>query len=194
MDDGMISFHTRPDGQRYFTNADMARMVEQGLIDPEDRWELIEGAWYDMGSEGFEHWNLRSALLEEVILQLGRNSGFRASSEGSIYLSPDTEVRPDLIICRSGVTSNALEGEDISLIIEVMKTSHQRDREVKMPVYAATGVPELWLIDMDTRKTDCMTDPDTANRVYQSRRVVDFEEALIPGALSNISVRLTDMV
>lgn len=48
----MISFHTRPDGQRYFTNADMARMVEQGLIDPEDRWELIAGARYDMGSEG----------------------------------------------------------------------------------------------------------------------------------------------
>lgn len=190
MDDGMISFHTRPDGQRYFTNADLARMVEAGLIDPEDRWELIEGAWYDMGSEGFEHWDLRSALLQEMVLQLGRGSAYRASTEGSIYLSNDTELRPDLIICSANVQSNAMTAEDIFLVAEIMKTSHQRDRELKMPVYAAAGVSELWLIDMDTRKTDCLTDPDTVNRVYQTRRVIDFDKPLVPGALSQVSVTL----
>lgn len=194
MEDGFISYSIRPDGERYFTNADMARMVEQGLIDPEDRWELIRGAWFDMGSEGFEHWNLRSALLEEVILQLGRNSGYRASSEGSIYLSHDTEVRPDLIICRSGVTSNALKGEDISLIIEVMKTSQRRDRELKLPVYAAASVPEVWLVDLDGETVEVCRGPDPAQEVYAGRKTLAFTDAASPQAFPGISIRIEDLI
>lgn len=194
MEDGFISYHTRPDGQRYFTNADMARMVEQGLIDPDDRWELIEGAWFDMGSEGFEHMGLRHRLAQFFSATLGYPSDLIVGTEGSFYLSNDTEVRPDLIVYRADVASSEMTSKDILLVAEIMKTSHQRDRELKMPVYAATGVPELWLIDMDTRKTDCLTDPDTTNRVYQSLRVVDFVDVLTPGALSNISARLSDMV
>ena len=188
MDDGMIFFHTRPDGERYFTNADMARMVEAGLIDPEDRWELIRGAWFDMGSEGFEHWTLRSALLEEMILQLGRNSGYRASTEGSIYLSRDTEVRPDLIVCRSDVTTNELTGEDIALIAEVMKTSHRRDTELKQPVYAASGVPELWLIDLDAGLIHVLREPDREAEVYRQQVTLRADEPFSPLHFPDVSV------
>ena len=194
MEDGFISYHTRPDGQRYFTNADMARMVEQGLIAPDDRWELIEGAWFDMGSEGFEHWNLRSALLEEIILQLGRNSGYRASSEGSIYLSHDTEVRPDLIVCRSGVTTNELAGNDIFLIVEVMKTSQRRDRELKLPVYAAAGVPEVWLIDLDGGKVEVFRTPNAAKQTFKDVSMASFDAQLSPQAFQNISICIEVLV
>lgn len=71
-----------------------------------------------------------------------------------------------------------------------MNTSHQRDRDVKMPVYAATGIRELWLIDMDTRKSECLRNSDTTNRVYQTRRIVDFEDMLIPAALEQVFVKL----
>jgi hypothetical protein len=37
---------------RRFTSHDVARMVEAGLIDPDERIELIDGEIIDMGSEG----------------------------------------------------------------------------------------------------------------------------------------------
>ena len=64
MADGLISFTLDADGKRRFTNADLARMVERGLIDPEDRWELIAGEWFDMPSEGFEHMDVRTRLVQ----------------------------------------------------------------------------------------------------------------------------------
>ncbi|MEL6754629.1 MAG: Uma2 family endonuclease [Pseudomonadota bacterium] len=194
MEDGFISYHTRPDGERYFTNADMARMVEQGLIDPEDRWELIRGAWFDMGSEGFEHMDLRTALVQEIILQLGRQGEFRVGSEGSIFFSHDTELRPDLIVYRADVGTNEMTGSDISLVIEVMKTSQRRDRDRKVPVYAGAGVPEVWLIDLDAETIDILRTPDTSNEVYTNASTAAFTSELSPASFQNVAIRISDLI
>ncbi|MEM9739537.1 MAG: Uma2 family endonuclease [Pseudomonadota bacterium] len=188
MEDGFISYHTRPDGQRYFTNSDMARMVEQGLIDPDDRWELIRGAWYDMGSEGFEHMDLRTRILREMTLQMGRRSDVLISTEGSIYFSRDTGLRPDLIIYRADVGTNEMTGDDIFLIAEIMKSSHQRDRVEKLPVYAAAGVPEVWLIDLDARQVDAARAPVRDSESYSTVQRREFNDKLTPSNFPNISI------
>ena len=193
MDDGMISFHTREDGERYFTNADMARMLEAGLIDPDDRWELIRGAWFDMGSEGFEHMTMRTRIVREVILQIGRRPDVEISTEGSIYLFKDTEVRPDLIIYRSDVGSNEMSGADIFLIIEIMKTSQRRDRDLKMPAYASAGIPELWLVDLDAREVSVLKSPNQQAGGYEKQRISNFDLVLAPDAFPGVSLKMSDL-
>ncbi|MCI4646149.1 MAG: Uma2 family endonuclease [Hyphomonadaceae bacterium] len=194
MEDGFISYHTRPNGQRYFTNADMARMVEQGLIDPEDRWELIRGAWFEMGSEGFEHMDARTALVHFFSAALGFPSSYRVGSEGSIFFSHDTELRPDLIIYRADITSNEMSGDDIFLVAEIMKTSQHRDMELKRPIYARAGVPELWLIDLDEKRVHVLRTPDTEQAIYREQRSLGFEDAITALAFPEISLRLADLV
>ena len=193
MDDAFISYHTRADGERYFTNADMARMVEAGLIDPDDRWELIRGAWFDMGSEGFEHMDARTNLVQEIILQLGRRNDVKTNTEGSIFLFHDTEVRPDLIIYRADVGTNEMTGEDIFLIIEVMKSSQRRDMQLKRPVYAAAGVPELWLIDLDAARVHVFRQPDTEAETYGEAVEHGPDASLSPEAFPNVSLSLNDL-
>jgi Uma2 family endonuclease len=194
MEDGFISYHTRPDGQRYFTNADMARMVEQGLIDPDDRWELIEGAWFDMGSEGFEHMSVRTRIMRRIIEQLVGRNDVEIGTEGSIFFSQDTELRPDIIIYRADVGTNEMTGADIFLIAEIMKTSQRRDRELKLPVYAAAGVPEVWLIDLDGDTVEVCRRPDTEKSVYTVREALAFTDTTAPTAFPQVSLRLADLV
>lgn len=38
--------------------------------------------------------------------------------------------------------------EDVLLIIEVADTTSGYDREVKAPIYARSGVPEVWIVDL----------------------------------------------
>lgn len=194
MDDAFISYHTRADGERYFTNADMARMVEAGLIDPEDRWELIRGAWFDMGSEGFEHMDVRTNLVQLFSARLGYPSDFKVGTGGSIFLSHDIEVRPDLIIYRADVGTNEMTGADIFLVIEVMKSSQRRDMQLKRPVYAAAGVPELWLIDLDAARVHVFRQPDTEAETYDEAVEHGPGAPLSPEAFPNVSLSLNDLL
>lgn len=193
MDDAFISYHTRPDGERYFTNADMARMVEAGLIDPDDRWELIRGAWFDMGSEGFEHMTIRGRLLRAIAEQLIGRRDIKIGTEGSIFLSHDTEVRPDLIIYRADVGTNEMTGTDIFLVIEVMKSSQRRDLELKRPVHAAAGVPELWMIDLDDAHVHVCRDPDSQAETYSEVTQYGPDTPLSPRAFAEVSLSLNDL-
>lgn len=188
MDGNLLPYHQREDGQRYFTNADMARMVELGMVDPEDRWELIRGEWFDMPSESYEHMDVRTLLHTEITLQLGRRPDLRINSEGSVFLFHDTELRPDLVVYRAGLGTNEMSGRDIFLIAEVMIASKHRDSVLKRPVYAAAGVPELWLIDLDRATITVLRDPREGD--YRSETTLDADTPVSPLAFQDISIAL----
>jgi Uma2 family endonuclease len=38
--------------------------------------------------------------------------------------------------------------EDVLLVIEVAETSAAVEREVKAPLYARYGIPEVWVVDL----------------------------------------------
>ncbi len=188
MDGNHISYSPDADGRRRFTNADLAQMVAQGLVDPDDRWELIRGEWFDMPSESFEHMDVRTALNMLFSARLGWPSDYRVNSEGSFFLSQDTELRPDLAIYRAGVGSNEMAGSDLYLVAEVMKSSQRRDRELKRPVYAEAGVPELWLIDLDAGTITVCREPQAG--AYRSETTVGAETGISATAFPEITISL----
>ena len=69
------------------------------------------------------------------------------------------------------------EPADILLTIEVAETSLQFDRRVKAPLYAAAGVPRLWIVDLDAGAIErVLRAPALAlNRQY-AQPVVAFSE------------------
>lgn len=46
------------------------------------------------------------------------------------------------------------------LLIEVADSSLDLDRRVKMPLYAAAGIAEVWLIDLANDAVEVYRDPD----------------------------------
>lgn len=49
--------------------------------------------------------------------------------------------------------------DDVLLIIEVADTTVHYDREVKVPLYASTGIPEVWLIDLAHKAVEVYRQP-----------------------------------
>ena len=52
------------------------------------------------------------------------------------------------------------------MLIEVSDSSLRFDREKKAPLYAQHGIPEMWLIDVESKQVFCMRDP--RDGAYQS--------------------------
>jgi Uma2 family endonuclease len=124
---------------------DVYRMVEAGVLDEDDRIELVQGVLIDMVPIGAEHDGAVAWLTEHFTAVGGRTWGVRIQStllvEGG-YLLPDLIVVEPLP--RSRQPTSAL------LVVEVAQTSQARDRE-KARDYASADVPEYWIVDLAAR-------------------------------------------
>ena len=51
---------------------------------------------------------------------------------------------------------------DILLIIEVADSTIAYDREVKSPLYASVGIPEMWLFDVNKKEIEGYSQPSAS--------------------------------
>ena len=95
-------------------------------------------------------------------------------------MSQHAEPRPDLT------------PEDILLVVEVADSSVEYDRQVKAPLYARTGVPEPWLVDVGRDHVAVYRDPTSDG--YGTTRVLRRGEAISPSAFPNFAIAVADIL
>jgi Uma2 family endonuclease len=72
--------------------------------------------------------------------------------QGSFRLSNITEPQPDVIVLKPRddfYASKFAAAEDTLLVVEVSDTTFRYDRNVKVPLYARHGIPEVWIADLE---------------------------------------------
>lgn len=125
------------------------RMAEVGLLAPDARVELIEGEIIDMAPIGPPH----SSVVNQMLRLMMRAVGDLAivQSQGAVRLNMRNEPEPDLALFRPRedfYRHQHPSGADTLLVIEVSESSLRYDREIKVPLYARHGVPEVWVVDL----------------------------------------------
>ncbi len=143
--------------RRAFTVEEIWRMVETGIIAPDERFELIEGELVPMSPKGSAHETVKSAL--GIALAKALPPDLWMGFETTIELSEMTFVEPDLVVYRKGLGLRDVRGPDILLAIEVADTSLDYDLGAKARLYAIHGVTELWVVDAPQRTTTVHTGP-----------------------------------
>lgn len=137
------------------------RMIEVGILEEGARIELIDGEIVQMHPIGSRHFACVSALNER--LSAGLAGRFLVSVQGPVRLDRYSEPEPDVALLRrrDDFYASALpEAADAFLVIEVADTSLLVDRRVKLPLYAAAGIPEVWLIDLNTDTVEVYRQPE----------------------------------
>ena len=146
----MTLMHDEPLVQRRrFTVDEYHRMVETGVLREDDRVELIDGEVVVMSPIGNPHAACVDRLTELLIFALARRATVRV--QNPVRLDDHSEPQPDLVVARRAedfYASRCPGPDDTLLAIEVGDSSVRFDREVKAPLYARSGVPELWLVDL----------------------------------------------
>ena len=124
---------------------DVRKMVAAGVLDEDDRVELVQGVLVEMGPIGPEHDGTLEWLTEHFAGVGSRAWRIRVQSTLLVaggYLLPDLMLVEPLP--RTQQPTTAL------LVVEVAQTSHARDHD-KARDYAAADVPEYWIVDLASR-------------------------------------------
>ncbi|MCZ6679573.1 MAG: Uma2 family endonuclease [Candidatus Poribacteria bacterium] len=124
-------------------------MGEVGILRPDERVELIDGVIRKMSPKGSRH----TACVRKLtnLLPLLLQGRALVSVQDPIVLDDNTEPEPDVALVRPRDDAYARAHPrpgDVLLVIEVADTSLEDDRTVKLPRYAESGIPEVWLIDV----------------------------------------------
>ena len=128
-----------------FTVADVEAMVRVGILDEDERVELIRGELVPMSPKGSRHEVLKVAL-NRLWLKLCPDD-VQIAQETTFRLSADTYLEPDFVLYPSDVGLVGIKGENVLLVVEVGDTSTRYDRGRKAKLYAQFGIRELWAID-----------------------------------------------
>ena len=176
--------------KRRFSVKEYYLMAEAGILSPRDRVELIDGEIVQMAAMGSYHAGCVNTLNRLFMETLGRR--VVVSVQNPVRLGERSEPEPDVALLRPRAdlyTDSHPRPENVLLIVEVSHSTVEYDRDVKTPLYAAAGIPELWLVNLDEDYIDGLSDPDGVG-YRATRRYVRGERiapALLPDAALEVS-------
>ncbi|MEM9213848.1 MAG: Uma2 family endonuclease [Cyanobacteria bacterium P01_F01_bin.150] len=169
---------------------DYHQMRDRGILDYRC-CELINGEIWDMAPEGEFHRfvNDRGAEYLRRILR-DKAKIFEAHP---ITLAT-SEPQPDIAIVRLPATQYLQHHpypDDIYWLIEVADTTLNYDLTVKKQVYAAAGIQEYWVINVEKRELIAFT--DLQNGEFLSEQSLP-KGIIYPVAFPNVAIEVASLV
>lgn len=184
--------------RRAFSADDLRRMIETGILAPDERVELIEGELVVMNAAGFVH--------ERIKTTLGRRLGrvlpeeLFVGIEVSVQLSTRSIVQPDIVIGPDSAVMRTNEGfltipaNAILLVVEIASSSLAFDRGRKARLYAREGIAEYWVVDANTRGAWMYGDPAAEGYGRVIPVAADGELCAASTALAGFAITLDALV
>jgi Uma2 family endonuclease len=151
------------------TIADYHRMGETGVLAHDARVELIEGEVIDMAPIGSRHARAVNYLNMHLVEAVRRSAV--VAVQNPVDLEEHTEVQPDVAVLRVRADLYGISHprpRDVLLIIEVADTTVRYDLDIKLPLYARAGVPEVWIVDLEVGVLRLFRHPAGGN--YQEKQ------------------------
>lgn len=178
---------------RPFTVEEYHRMAQAGILGEDDRVELINGQIVQMNAIGSYH----AAVVDRLTALLTSTTAGRAivRVQNPVRLGDLSEPEPDLALLRPRVDyyRDAHPGPtDVFLLIEVADSSLDYDRATKAVLYAAAGVLETWIVDLEHGHVETLRNP--AADGYALRLVVPSGGEVSPLALPGPGLAVADIL
>ncbi|ERT09974.1 restriction endonuclease family protein [Lyngbya aestuarii BL J] len=179
--------------KRRFTISEYHQMAEVGILTPSDRVELINGEIIEMSPIGKRH----AACVNRLNQLFSQSLGDRIliSVQNPILLNNLSEPQPDIALLQPRsdfYASGHPQASDIFLIVEVADSSINYDQEVKIPLYSASGITEVWLIDLNQNILQVYQQPTPNN--YQIIQQFQPENSLSSLAFPENNFRVDQMI
>ena len=180
----------RTPARHRFTAADFERMGQIGILPEGSGYELIDGEVLRMNPIGDRHAEVTDRLAVLLIRALPAAFVVRVANP-LVGLDPHWEPQPDLVIQRGSLRSRPTP-QDAVMVIEVADTTLAFDRGVKLPAYAAAGIPEVWLIDLMRNEVFVHRAPE--GDTYRWVMAKGCGEQLAPQALPDLSLPVDEIL
>lgn len=179
--------------RRPFTVDDYHRMAEVGLLTDDERTELLNGEVVYKMPISSRHAGCVVWLIQALTSRLPGKA--LVSAQNPIRLSDRSEPEPDVSVLRPRVDhyrGSHPEPGDVLLVIEVADSSFAVDQGVKAALYAAAGIPELWIVDLVGAAVEVHRAP--AADGYRSVERLARGSELRPAAFPDLAIAVDDVL
>lgn len=174
-----------------FTVKDYYRLGELGILKEDDRVELIEGEIImmppiDPGHASSTH-NTSKKLDRRLEDQL------QVHCQHPVRLNSSSEPVPDVAVVKPKSYKDAHPtAEDTLLIVEVANSSLKEDLGRKRLMYAAAGIPEYWVVDVNARVLHVFARPKGGE--YMEHHIRAEKEAVQSITLKALKLKVAELL
>lgn len=143
-----------------FTIEEYHLMGEVGIIAPDRHVELINGEIVEMSPIKSLHAGTVKLLTKILVNLLGDK--IVLGVHDPVELNEFTEPEPDLSILKfrsDYYIRSHPKPDEVLFLIEVANSSLHIDRQLKLPLYAEAGIPEVWVVCLSDRQIEVYTKP-----------------------------------
>jgi len=167
------------------------RMIAAGILDEDERLELLEGVIVAVAPQSPAHAYCLQWLTRFLVRRLG--DAYAVRPQLPLTLGERNEPEPDLTVVRADSASKDHHPGTAVLAIEVSGDSLRKDRRVKAAVYARFGIAEYWIVNVEARVVEVLSDPDAGDGAYRRTRIVTTSETLTSEALPELSFPVAEL-
>jgi Uma2 family endonuclease len=170
-----------------FTADEFDLMAKRGDFARRCHVELLDGVIYEMNAAYRRHARIR-ALLQIALLNALKelDASLVADSEISLRISSESVPMPDILIWHDAPIEGPVPLESARIVIEVSDATLRTDLRDKLSLYAAAGVPEYWVVDVDGRIFHQHTRPEGEG--YADVRQVAFGGSLQAITIAGLNI------
>ena len=146
--------------KKLFTVDEYYKLAEVGILSECVRTELIDGEILEMSAMGAFHAAAVARATELFVISLRGKADVRVQLP--LRLSLHSEPEPDVCIVKPRLDrygSHHPGPDDVLLVLEISDSTLRYDRDVKLPIYAAAGVAEVWIEDLPNRTLHAYRQP-----------------------------------
>lgn len=169
------------------------RMIDADILNEDDRVELVHGLLIAKEPQSFPHADTIQRLTGLLVRGVGEAYDVRVQLP--LTLEDDSEPEPDFAVVHRGATGLGRSHPATALlVVEVAKSSVRFDRTVKAALYALSGIPEYWVVDVENALVHVMRDPDRESRTWRHVAALGPEDDLAPAHLPGPALRVKDLL
>ncbi len=168
------------------------RLAALGVLREDARVELIDGQVVEMSPIGDRHASCvrrLNRLFSRLVLDIAI-----IDVQNTLVLGRHDAPQPDLVLLapRADVYPKHPRAGDVLLVIEVADTTLAYDRDVKIPLYARSGIPEAWLVNLPADRIEVHRQPTSGE--YSYSRPVRRGEVLSPLHFPDVTLAAADIL
>jgi Uma2 family endonuclease len=179
--------------KRLFTVSEFEQMDQAGIFRKDDRLELIDGEIFEMAPIGSRH----AACVRRLQRLFAQALGERVlvDVQNPIVLHDHSEPLPDVVLLQPRAdlyASGHPRPSDVLLVVEVADTSLAYDQEIKIPAYARSEIPEVWVVDLQSASVHVYRLPSPAG--YREMTSLQRDATLAPQCFPALALPVAHMV
>ncbi|MBN9120176.1 MAG: Uma2 family endonuclease [Planctomycetes bacterium] len=183
------------------TRDEYYRLGELGFFDGK-RVELIRGEVIEMSPINIAHANGVGFVTDALTVVFAL--GYFINVQQPFVVpgaAPGSEPQPDVSVIPGSRRSTSAHPTQAALLVEVADSTLFYDTTTKAELYAEAGVPEYWVLDLNSRQLHVFRDPqplplptDLAATAYRTHAVLDPNDTVSPFAAPAATIRVADLL